>query len=141
MNRNHCYYHPYDQRIQQRTKKVFHLSQRAPYKTLNNNYLLPKQTNVPHIQCKDTTDEKYWKRRPKNHNRTKKAIKEPNESVNVLPPKWSIEDAVKALELEKSLQSTQFILRFPDPILDKSIIQGFSAGIVSVRVQQPITPR
>lgn len=100
--------------------------------------------------------EKYRKRKRSNNNWTKipKPIKTTppttadQNNVETLssssPPKWCKEDAVKAIEIEHAfnhLQSNQYVLRFPDPFIDKSIIQGYSSAIVDVRVQQPITPR
>lgn len=92
--------------------------------------------------------EKCWKRKK---NDWKEIQKNSNQDSAVdavpqtnLPPKWCKEDAMKAIEIEHAfnhLQSNQFVLRFPDPFIDKSIIQGYSSAIVDVRVQQPITPR
>lgn len=56
--------------------------------------------------------------------------------------KYSPSDAEKAFELERVYQrSNVYVLKFPDPYLDKNTIKGFSSAILDVRVQQPITPR
>lgn len=98
--------------------------------------------------------ERYWKRKGNSNNnnwtKTPKPIKvTPAATVDhyeetPVPPKWCKEDAIKAIEIEQAfshLQSNQYVLRFPDPPINKSMIQGFSSAIVDVRVQQPITPR
>lgn len=145
MNRNHYFYNPYDKNKRYRP----HNNQKNPSfqqnkallerKSLNNNYLLPKQTNVLTPCENPPTKAKYWKHKAKTPYSPKS-----KRQTNVEPHQESNEDAVKAIEMElefNRLQATQYILRFPDPVIDKSIIQGFSSGIVNVRVQQPITPR
>lgn len=95
--------------------------------------------------------ERNWKRKGNNNNwmkipkpvQTSTAVKR-DDTCQLLSPKWCKEDAMKAIEIENAfnhLQSNQYVLRFPDPFIDKSIIQGYSSAIVDVRVQQPITPR
>lgn len=86
-----------------------------------------------------------WKRNKRNKQwKEKQPATSADQKEEQMPPKWSREEAIKAIEIENAfnhLQSNQFVLRFPDPFIDKSIIQGYSSAIVDVRVQQPITPR
>ncbi|XP_063706204.1 3-phosphoinositide-dependent protein kinase B [Culicoides brevitarsis] len=97
----------------------------------------------------DEEIDKCWNKRKRNNNRHWKekpaATADPSGSKeDTMPPKWTREDAVKAIEMENAFnqsQSNQYVLRFPDPFIDKSIIQAYSSAIVDVRVQQPITPR
>lgn len=164
MNRYHYFYNPYDKNkkyhpnnqrhgVFQQNKVLFEKNYNPYHKHVNNNYLLPKETNVL-MQDEELAKQKFWKRKAKSHTWTKipKPIKMTNTGIEahqestmtVLPPQWCKEDAIRAIEVEQEynrLQSTQYVLKFPDPVLDKSIIQGFSSGIVNVRVQQPITPR
>lgn len=96
-------------------------------------------------------EERCWKRKRNNSWKEIQKISKQNVPVDqtkevpaTTPPKWCKEDAVKAIEIEHAfnyLQSNQYVLRFPDPFIDKSIIKGYSSAIVDVRVQQPITPR
>uniref|UniRef100_A0A336N069 CSON008695 protein n=1 Tax=Culicoides sonorensis TaxID=179676 RepID=A0A336N069_CULSO len=161
MNRNAYYYKPYDKINKNHNKNKsnknlnnnnFMNNNKNHY---NKNYTAPYQRNSNYengYEMPQSVNQKYWKRKTKCGNWTKmpKPIKAPtvncneNQSTDVFPPKWNQADAIQAIEVEREcnkLQSSQYILRFPDPFIDKSIIHKYSSSIVDVRVQQPITPR
>lgn len=58
---------------------------------------------------------------------------------------WSVEDAKRAIELEKEYnrrnRSASLIIKFPDTELNRDIVARFHPSIDTVHFQQPSTPR
>lgn len=58
---------------------------------------------------------------------------------------WSVEDAVRAIDLEKEYnkrnRSASLIIKFPDTELNRDIVARFHPSIDTVHFQQPSTPR
>lgn len=88
---------------------------------------------------KSTTDLDFLKKM--NNKKKKKPL-----SQNIPQRKdWSVEDARRAIEMEKEFnkrnRSASLIIKFPDTELNRDIVAKFHPSIDTVHFQQPSTPR
>ncbi|KAJ8935204.1 hypothetical protein NQ318_002897 [Aromia moschata] len=72
-------------------------------------------------------------------------LKKSNKKEEETRKDWSVEDAKRALTVEKDYnkrnKSQSLIIKFPDLELNRDIVSKFSTAIESVHFQQPSTPR
>lgn len=96
----------------------------------NNTYKKPRLDSQSSTETKTKTSKK-----------KKKPLSQNVPSVR----SWTIEDAEKALAIEKEynkkFKNQSIIIKFPDPEINKEIVTNFHPAIENVHFQHPSTPR